>query len=297
MDPAAEIDALAAHGGRLAGTDAERRAAVHLQGLVREGGREAELQPLLVRPRFAAAHAISAAVVVAGSVVAVENPVPGLVLVAAGAASAFLDAAGILHVARRLTGRRASQNVESREQAAKAGVLVLVAPYDEGRRAPMLAAATRLLRDPWLVLLAAMLVILGCCAARAAGAEGTPLTVVQFAPTLLLILAVVVLVDAELSDAAPSPARDAAAVTAIRLASELGGKLEHFDLWLVLTGSERPFALGMGGWLRQRRKEIDPECAAVVVLGPAGAGAAAIQPPGGAAASAEGAQPPAAHLR
>ena len=210
--------------------------------------------------------------VVAGSVVAVGNPVPGLVLVTAGAASAFLDAAGILHLARRLTGRRASQNVESREQAGKAGVLVLVAPYDQGRRAPMLAAVARLLKDPWLVLLAAMLVILGCCAARAAGAEGTPLTVVQFAPTLLLILAAVVLVDAELSDAAPSPARDAAAVTAIRLASDLGGKLEHFNVWLVLTGSERPFALGMGGWLRRRRKEIDPECAAVVVLGSAGTG-------------------------
>ena len=209
---------------------------------------------------------------------------PGLVLVAAGAASAFLDVAGILHLARRLTGRRASQNVESREQAGKAGVLVLVAPYDEGRRAPCWRQRPGLLKDPWLVLLAAMLVILGCCAARAAGAEGTPLTVVQFAPTLLLILAVVVLVDAELSDAAPSPARDAAAVTAIRLASELSGKLEHFDLWLVLTGSERPFALGMGGWLRRRRKEIDPECAAVVVLGSGGRRAAAVQPPRGAAA-------------
>ena len=129
----------------------------------------------------------------------------GLLLVLAGTASAFLDVAGILHLARRLTGRRASQNVESREQAGKAGVLVLVAPYDQGRRAGALTAVTRVVKDPWLVALAAMIAVLGCCAARVAGAEGTPLTVVQFVPTLLLILAVVVLIDAELSDAAPSP--------------------------------------------------------------------------------------------
>ena len=149
---------------------------------------------------------------------------------------------------------------------------MLVAPYDQGRRAGGLTAVTRVVKDPWLVALAAMIAVLGCCAARVAGAEGTPLTVVQFVPTLLLILAVVVLIDAELSDAAPSPARDAAAVTAVRLASELRGGLEHFDIWLVLTGAQRPFALGMGGWLRRRRKEIDPECAAVVVLGPADGG-------------------------
>ncbi len=244
MDPAAEIQALAAHGNRLAGTDAERRAAVHLQRLVQAGGREAELQPLLIRPRFAAAQAISAAVVVVGSVVAVSSPVAGLMLVLAGTASAFLDVAGILHLARRLTGRRASQNVESREQAGKAGVLVLVAPYDQGRRAGGLTAVTRVVKDPWLVALAAMIAVLGCCAARVAGAEGTPLTVVQFVPTLLLILAVVVLIDAELSDAAPSPARDAAAVTAVRLASDAARRpraLRH------LAGADRrPAAVRTG---------------------------------------------------
>ncbi len=268
MDTAAEIEALSSSPGRVAGTDAERRAALLLRGRLEAMGRNAEVQPLLVRPRFAAAHAIHAALAVVGSVLAIDRPVVGTALVALATALTFLDIAGIMQVVRRLTGTRASQNVESREGGEKPGVLVLVAAYDHGRDGRGLALATRILRNPWLALLAAMGVILVCCALRLAGLEGTVLTAVQFVPTLLLVVLIAALVDYELSRPAAEPARDAAVAAALRLSEDLGGQLEHFDLWVVFTGAQRPFALGMVGWLKRRRKELDSENAAVISLGP-----------------------------
>ena len=62
-----------------------------------------------------------------GSVVAAGSPVLGTALVGAAAVSTFLDVSGILHVTRRLTGKRASQNVESLEDGDKPGTLILTA--------------------------------------------------------------------------------------------------------------------------------------------------------------------------
>src|SRR5687767_4596398 len=104
MDPMAETDALAAHSGRAAGTDAERRAAVHLRDRLEATRREAALQATSVRPRFAMAHTIHVVVAIVGSVVAASSPAVGTILVAAASVSAFLDVAGILHLVRRLTG-------------------------------------------------------------------------------------------------------------------------------------------------------------------------------------------------
>ena len=88
-----------------AGTDAERRAAMHLRERLASRGRDAALQPIGVRPRFGLAHAIHALVAIVGSVVAAGSPVLGTALVGAAAVSAFLDVAGLLHVVRRLTAR------------------------------------------------------------------------------------------------------------------------------------------------------------------------------------------------
>ena len=272
MDTAGEIEAMADHFGRVAGTDAERRAAVHLRKRLEDMGRDAELQTLQIRPRFAAAHAIHAAIAVVGSVVAINSPTTGSALVAIAVALTFLDVAGVLQVVRRVTGTRASQNIESRESADKPGVVVLSAGYDVGRQGRALAMATRAVRNPWLTMLAAMGTILACCMLRLAGVEGTALTAVQFVPTLLLVVAIAVLADYELSRPATEPGRDAAVVTALRLAKDVNSRLDHFQLWVVLTGAERPFALGMAAWLKRRKKDLDPEDTAVISLGPMYAG-------------------------
>jgi hypothetical protein len=205
-------------------------------------------------------------------VAAVSAPAPGAAVVLAAAVLTVLDASGTLPLVRRLLGRRASQNVESREQTGKPGTLVVTAAYDAPRQSGALALATRLLRDPWLAMILAMLVILGCCAARLAGVDGTALTAVQFVPTVMLILLVPALVDVELSLAGEDRAGAGTVAVALGLADELGGRLEHFDTWVVLTGATQPFAAGMGAWLRRRGKELDRESTAILAVGPAGAG-------------------------
>ena len=186
----------------------------------------------------------------------------------AAAVSAFLDVAGILHVVRRLTGKRASQNVESLEDEGKPGTLILVAGYDAPRRSGAFERAERLLRDPWLAMLA-MLAILVCCVLRIAGIETQALTAVQFVPTVLLIL----LRRRSWTSSWPSPARTARARERwppCSSSDEL--ELEHFDVWVVLTGAEQPFALGMGAWLRPRRKQLDREATAVLHVDSVGDG-------------------------
>lgn len=272
METLSQTDALAAYAGRAAGSDAERRAAGHLRARLEALGRHAEVQPIDIRPRFALAHALHAIAAIAGSLLSVGNAPAGTALVLLAALSTFLDASGTLHLARRLMGRRASQNVESREDGGKSGVLVLVAHVDAPRDSLAFRRATRILRDPWLAMLAAMLVILACGVLRVLGVEGTVLTAIQFAPTVLLILLTPALVDAELSGVAVDTAGAAGAATALRLAEDLGGGLEHYDLWVLLTGSQEPFALGMGAWLKRRRGELDRERVAVLSIGGVGSG-------------------------
>jgi hypothetical protein len=260
MDPSREVHGLTTHRGRTAGSDAERRAAKHLQGRLRALGREAETEATEIRPRYGLAHALHGLLAIAGSVIAVGNPVAGLALVAIAAVSATLDVAGVAHLLRRVTGRRASQNVVSREDAGKPGVLVLVAHYDAGRDDAAFARLGRVLRDPWAALVGATTLLLACCVLRVAGIDSQVVTVIQFVPTVVLILLTPLLVDLELSPPSRGEADDAGGVaTVLRLAEDAGGDLEHFDLWVLLTGASKPFGLGMRRWLRRHREELDDE--------------------------------------
>lgn len=266
MDTIREIAELTAHRGRAAGSDAERRAAVHLRRRLQGLGRDASLQAIEVRPRFGLAHALHAVVAIAGSVVAVENPAPGAALVLLALVAMTLDLTGTLALTRRLTPRRASQNVESREDAGKPGTLVIVAHCDAARASGGWALATRVLREPWRAMALAMVALLAACALRLLGIEGTGLTAAQFLPTVLLILVTPALIDVELSPPGPALPDAGAAVTALRLADGLGGTLEHFDLWVVITGAQRPSALGMAAWMRANRRRLDRERTAVICL-------------------------------
>jgi peptidase M28-like protein len=284
VDAREEIEALVGFEGRWAGTDAERRAAQHLERRLGDIGREATIEQTEVRPGYHLTHAIHAIVAVVGSVASVSTPVFGAALVLVATVLSFGDATGMFMLTRRLTGWRASQNVISREDDEKAGVLVLVAHYDAaltgaifGRRlTERRAALSGLVRRPiglfdpffW-----SMALILVCCLLRLPGLESIALTAVQFVPTVLLIVSIPLLVDAALSGVVPGANDNASGVaTVLRLAERYGGSLDHFDTWVLLTGAEEPFALGMRGFLKRHRRTLGKERSVFVNVDEVGAG-------------------------
>jgi hypothetical protein len=254
-----QIEALVAYDGRGPGTDAERRAARDLARRLEVLGRNAAVEPFEAWPAYPRAHLIHALLAIAGSVVSVYSPVVGIALVAVAVALTFGDGTGLFMLTRRLTGRRASQNVVSAEDGGKSGTLVLVAHYDA---------------EPpprgFRVFFWSMVAVLVCCAARLAGVDGAALTAVQFVPTVLLIVSVPLLVDLALSRAPPGANDNASGVaTVLRLAERYGGALEHFDLNVLFTGSG---ALGLGAFLKRHRKELSKERTVFVNVEEVGAG-------------------------
>src|SRR5436190_22580588 len=115
VDPAAEIEALAAFENRQPGTDGERRAAKHLANRLHDEGRDARTEPILVWPRWHLTHLIHALLAIAASAISVGNALIGTILVAIALVSTLGDLTGRLTLIRRMTGRRASQNVVSTE--------------------------------------------------------------------------------------------------------------------------------------------------------------------------------------
>src|SRR5512132_1353234 len=74
IDPLGELDALLELGRRAPGSDAERRAAVHLGDRLAALGRDAEVESLDAFPHWPLAYGILAAATVAASVLAVYVP-------------------------------------------------------------------------------------------------------------------------------------------------------------------------------------------------------------------------------
>ncbi|HYH58422.1 MAG TPA: M28 family peptidase [Thermoleophilaceae bacterium] len=284
IDPMQEIRDLVAFEGRWAGTDAERRAAGHLAQRLEALGRASETEPTSIHPNYPVTHALHALLAIVGSVVSVYQPVVGAALVLFAAVSAFGDLSGSFHIVRRLTGRRASQNVTSREGGDKPGVVILTAHYDAARTGAVFgkwaverrATFGRLIRrglGPFEPLFWALLLILACTIVRLVGLEGTPLTIVQFIPTVVLIASVPLLVDIALSDVVPGANDNASGVaTVLRLAERYGGRLGHFDVWVVFPGAEEALILGMGQWVKRHRRELDPERTVFLNVDTAGSG-------------------------
>lgn len=263
-----EIEELVAFEGRIAGTDAERRAAVHLEGRLKALGRQAHMESVSVWPNWALTHLLHALIAIVASVVAVGSPLIGFALAAFAALSTLADVTGTAYLLRRLTGRRASQNVSSREDTDRGGTLVIAAHYDAARsgalfgrrfaeRRATLAARTRLPLGLGGAFLLAIVAILVCAALRVLGFDSTLVSVVQFVPTVALILSVPLLADSRLSGPVPGAADNASGVAvALRLAERYGNALENMDLWIVFTGAQESMALGMREWLRAHRQEL-----------------------------------------
>ena len=109
-------------GGRFAPravcSDVERRAAVWAHDELRVRGHEAWVETHWVWPQTALALALGCALALTGGLVAIDAPVPGLVVAAAGAISVLADVAGRTSPLRLLLPRRATQ-------------VVLVAPEED----------------------------------------------------------------------------------------------------------------------------------------------------------------------
>ncbi|MEA2493130.1 MAG: hypothetical protein QOJ29_1041 [Thermoleophilaceae bacterium] len=257
-----EIDSLAAIGSRGAGSEGERRAARQLQQRLRDLGRDAELEPIRVRPMVELAHAIHALAGIIASVLAVYAPAVGLALAAFATVSAFGELTGTFRLVGALLPARASQNVVSDQDTGRPGLIILVAHYDAPRTG-MLNGRRAAAIWPRALLVSLVLITL-CSVGRLFGLEATWFTVIQFLPTVVLIALVPALVDAAIADTSEGECDNAAGVAAaLRLTST---RLEHFDLMVLLTGASAGYGLGMRQWLKQHRKTLEPSATAVVVL-------------------------------
>jgi hypothetical protein len=258
-----EIDTLAQIGPRRAGSEGERRAARHLQKALEDLERTAHIEPIRVRPAFALAHLIHCVAAVIASVLAVYKPGIGFTIAALTLVSAFGDLTGAFELVRRLTPVRASQNVVSDEDNDKPGLIVLVAHYDSPRGGLLLGPR---LAPIWpRALFWSLVVITACCAARVVSLDATWLTIIQFIPTVVLIVMTPLFADIELSDPGPeAPGNDDSVATVLDAAKTYSSSLEHFDLMVVFTGASANFGLGMRAWLKRHAKELEPEATAVI---------------------------------
>ena len=285
MDLRAEIEALVEVGPRAPGSDAERRAAAHLKERLEGLGREAELESIEVWPNWPLAYAILAVLSVLGSVLSVSVPALGAALALLAPLLTFLDAGVLFPTVRRLLGRRASQNVVSWGDRDKPGLLVLTAHYDAGRGGIALsqkaeerrAAFGSLVRRPVGALeplFWAELAVLLFCLLRLLGLSGLLLTVLQFIPTVLLVVAVALLLDIALSPTKGGENDNASgAVLALRLAERFGGgKLEHFDLHVVLTGGQKAVAAGSRAFMKRHKRDVSRERTVLLNLDAVGSG-------------------------
>jgi hypothetical protein len=263
IDAFAEAEALVDEfGPRPPGSDAERRAAQHLAGRLQELGREVHMEGFSVWPQWATGYAINAGLAVVGGVLAVYVAALGTGIVLLAVILTFLDLAGITPTTRRLLGRRASQNVVSFGEREMPGAVLLVAHYDSG--------PTR--SWPLRPMFTAMLVLLACCVARAAGLSGVALTVVQFLATVVLIVYVALMLDVALSPTAQGESDNASGVGVVLRLAERLGDLSYFGVHVVFTGSQKAMAQGMRAFLQTHRKQFAPDETLVLNIDAVGGG-------------------------
>jgi hypothetical protein len=295
MPPAETIANLDGFTGRGAGTDAERRAAIWLQGRLDAGAagagsrRTARLEPFWCRPNWALAHAWHTALAVVGSLVSRASPEIGAAVLLGTLLSVIIDAITGLSVGRLVTRERASQNVVSEAEVEQPRDdlihLVITANYDAGRcglvyrdalRRPVawLARASGRRAPGWLWWLCIALVWLSVVAVlRAEGHGGTALDVIQLVPTVGSLLACALLLELSTSPFSPAAGDNGsgvAAVIALGLALDAAPP-RHMTVDLVLQGAGDGEGIGLREYLHSREQVGQP--ANTVVLGFAACGA------------------------
>lgn len=269
---------------RLAGSDAERRAANRIAERLRELGRKVEVEPTYVHPQYGLVHAAHCLLGFAGSLVAVEVPALGFALVLLAATSMYLDLEYRFYLVRSLFFRRASQNVVSPGRNPGAVRLIICAHLDAARSGAVFAPArarraARLQKrlpslGPFRFLFWALALLLPLLGARMAGVDSVAISALQLPLTLLLMVGIFILVEIELSPVVPGANDNASGVaTALSLAQQLESEpAQNLDLWLLLDGAEEGMQEGMRAFLRRHRKQLDPERTFFLVLDALGNG-------------------------
>jgi hypothetical protein len=295
MDARDVVTRLSSFSGRAAGTDAERRAATWLRDELHARGEQVSFETVWVRPYWAATHALHAALAVAGSALSVPSPVAGVAVLGVALVSLLGDLSGWVFVVRRLTPRRATQNLVANpaRQAPRGAAngrlrLVLTANLDAGRAgsaygAGWVGAEARLRRllgghlaSP-LGLAAVITALLeGLAVARLLGAGGQTLGAVQLVPTVLMLIGFAALVDIALSGTAPGANANASGVAAALAALDALRREppSHLDVHVLLAGAGEAGALGVRAFVSDRRRTSGwrREEVALVALEPCGVG-------------------------
>jgi Peptidase family M28 len=256
---------------RLAGTDAERRAANWLAKLLGERGRRAQVESIYVHPQYGLIHASHCALGFTGSLAAIAQPAVGFAIVLATATSMYLDLNYRLYLLRRLFFRRASQNVVSPGNRPDAPARVLLcAHYDAARtgaafdpkrvaRGARLATRLPLPLGPFRILFWSLAILLPILGARMAGIDSSLVSLLQLPPTLVLLVGVFLLTDIGLSDVVPGANDNASGVaTVVSMAQELDADPpDNLDVWVLLTGAEECLQEGMRSFVRAHRRELE----------------------------------------
>lgn len=272
--------------GRLAGTDAERRAANRLAERVRELGRRVEVEPIYIHPQVALVYALHCAVGFAGSLVAVGVPELGFALVLLAATSMYLDLNARLYLLRRLFFRRASQNVVSRGANPDAPARLLITAHLDAARtgAAFSPRATRLTArvakavpfafGPSRLLFWSLALLVPVLGVRMGGVDSNLISILQLPSTLILLVGIFGFVDIALSPIVPGANDNASGVaTALSLAAALeADQPRHLEVWIVLTGGEEALMQGMRSFVRSRRKALDPTSTYVLNVDSVGRG-------------------------
>lgn len=274
MALAQTVAELTAISGRGAGTDAERRAARALAARLRATGRQARLETIWVRPRWALTHAIHALLALAGSLVSVDAPEAGLALVAVAAASLLGDLSGRLFLLRRLTPSRATQNVVSPATGRGPVRLVLTAAVD-APRGGILARVDQALGGRVLAIVGlATVALLALAVVRVAGVDARWVGAAQLLPTIVLLFALAGLADTALAEPVDAPNAATGAAVTLALAETLrASPPRNLSVEVVLAGAgDSGGALGLREYVRARRRALAAEDVAVIHVGPCGRG-------------------------
>lgn len=288
MDASDLVTRLAAIPGRVAGSDAERRAARLLARELRSmPGRRPRVQTLWTRPSWEPVLALLCGLAVLGTVVSVDHPRTGTALCGAALVLFALDLSGRFPLLRRLTFARATQNVVCRSSREAPVRLVITAAVDSprdglfarGAGARLVARARRVLGGAlpggFGVVAGALLLATVLAGVRALDAEGTWLGVAQLLPAVVLVAAVGIALDRAAGDTGPGAnANGSACATALALVAALDRvPPRSLAVDVVLAGAGETHALGMRRWIAARRREgVRPEEVVVLHLAPCGAG-------------------------
>ena len=256
-------------------TDAERRAAGWLHDELRAEGHEAWVETHWVRPQWALSLALHATVGVVASVLAISAPLPALIAAGVAALSMALEAAGFPGLLRLLFPRRATQNVLTVPDP-EAVTLLICAPY----AAPPGGLGARFIagRQAWVA--GALALVAVCAGLRLLDQDGLWLGLLQFVPTLMLLLALAAAGDAAVSS--PAPDGETPPAVAVALHDELRrNPPDRLSPALLLHGALRSHL---------RREKPDRRRIVVLRLEP-GDGCASAHPQLRAAAEAAGRPP------